>query len=383
MSRLRWGTGFLLAWAVWGVAPVNAAALARAKVAAVNGAVEVYMASFNRWRPGARAGQPLYLGDRVRTAAGASAKVTILNAAGEDSVDLGGETMLEIPDVPENADQVSWVGMFSETLGQITAEITPRAPPPGQTHSFNVRTPTVVAGVRGTNFNVDYDHKNGTSFVRLNRGILDGLTYAGLALGTFVKDQETAITALKVFRYASHLRNAQDFLGGNQEAVNRKYNLLFHVAEFSGYDVTLNGNLVGTELWDKELPFEGPGIGPDNPMVINSGTGHVQLHLRHTGWFYMDAGTEVSCYRLGNAILMRVRKGRMHFHRLDPTYKPLRYGPAMDVEVFLAQPSGNDLRVLDYTPKGGITQAVFDMTQATGPEVEASQGNLKVLEVSR
>jgi hypothetical protein len=377
------GATLAISFAVWGVATAMAAPQARAKVAAVSGAVEVYMSAFARWRPNVRAGQPLYLGDKVRTKPGATAKVTIFNAEGEDSVDLAPETMLEIPDVPENAQQVSWVGMFSEKLGQITAEVTPRAPPPGQTHSFNVRTPTVVAGVRGTNFNVDYDHMNRTSFVRLNRGILDGLTYGGLALGTFVKDQETAITALKVFRYASHLRNAQDFLGGNQDAVNRKYNLLFHMAEFSTYTVTLNGSPVGTDLWDKELPFEGPGVGPDNPMVLNTGSGHVILHLRHTGWFNLEKNTELSCYRLGNAVLMRLRKGKMHFHRMDPTYKALKYGPAMDVEVFLAQPDGTDLRVLDYTPKGGITRATYDMTQARGPRVEASKGYLKIMEVSR
>lgn len=384
MRRLWMGAWLAAGIALWGAVSAGAAPQARAKITGVHGAVDVYMALFNVWRPGATVGQPLFLGDKVRTAPGATAKVTFYNPEGEDVMDLASETMLEIPDVPENADRITWIGMFSETLGKLTAQVTPRAPPPGQQYSFNVRTPTVVAGVRGTEFNVEYDRNTDTSFLLLKDGVLDGISYAGFAIGAISKNEGVSVNAIRAAQAAVHIRTAKDLLaGGNVKKENNRYNRLFHIAQFTTGAPTLNGAPMTMSMWGLELPFEGPGVGPDNPMVVSSGIGTVTLHLRHTGWFHLSQHAEISCYRVGNAILMRLRKGRLDFFRLDPTHKILRNGPAMNVEIFMAQPSGTDLRILDYTPKGGVTKAIFDMRNPTGPRIQAAEGNLKVLEVSR
>ncbi len=385
MSRVkRYGIGTLvLAWCL-SVSIAKADIQARGKVSQASGQVDIYMAAFNKWRPGVRPGQQLFLGDRLRTQSGASAKVALFNPSGEDSIDISQDTLFEIPDVVENEASTSWIGMFSDAVGKISCLVTRKPPGKGEKNPFNVRTPTVVAGVRGTQFNVEYDRRKNTSFVKLNKGVLNGLTYAGAALGLFATSEEVAITGLKVLRYASHLRNAQEFLGGNLEAVNKKYNRLFHVAEYSGA-VTVGGNPVRTDDWKRDLPWDATGVDWNNPLVIRVPTGsHVILHMRHTGWIQLDADSELSIYRLGNAVLARLRRGKLHYHRMDPNYKPLKYGPALDVEFFMKMPDGRDLKVIDYTPKGGVTRATLQMGGSAGtlPSAQATQGSLKIMEIT-
>jgi hypothetical protein len=359
---------------------VVAAPEVRGKVASVTGEVSLYAAAFNKWKRGIRSGQPLYLGDRLQTGSGAKVQVTLFSKTGADTIDVGADTLFEIPDVVENAEEVSWVGMFSKAVGRIHCLITRKPPGKGEKNPFNVRTPTVVAGVRGTSFNVEYDHRSGTSFLHLNKGVINGLTYAGLALGALSTDEELAVTGLKVFRYASHLRNAQDFFGGNLDKVNKKYNRLFHIAEATEGGLTINDIPVIQGWWNIELPFQEPAANWNQPMVAKVTKGSATLHLRHTGWLKLEAGTELSCYRFGNAFVARLRKGTLHYQRSGPNQEPLKYGPALDFEVFMAEPGGGDLHVLDYTAKGGVTRATLKLIGGK-PSVDVAEGQMKLQEV--
>lgn len=365
-------------------AAVAAAPQARGKVAQVSGRADLYMAAFNKWKQGVQGGQDLFVGDRLQTQAGASAKVTLYSSSGQDTIEVAPDTLLEIPDVFENKDETTWVGMFSAAVGKLKCLISRRPPAEGAPASFNVRTPTVVAGVRGTEFNVEYERRRNISFLGLNKGALNAIMAGGALAGLVSTNEEVAITGLKVFRYAAHLRNAQVFHDA-VDTVNEKYNLLFSLAETSVEAGTLvNGTMVFgrfEEVWARsELPFEGPNVGWDNPMVVKTAKGHCILHLRHTGWFMLEEGSEMSCYRMGNAIMIRLREGVLHFHRSDPTQKPLRKGPAMDVEVFMAKDDATDLRVIDFTPKGGVTRATLTMKPGR-PTVDVREGEMKVLEV--
>lgn len=360
-----------------------AQAQSRGKVKVARGDVQVFLAAFNKWRPGVAPGQPIYLGDKLRTGPGASAQVVLFNDAGEDTIDLAAETLFEIPDVVENEVKTTWTGMFSYTLGKLKALVTRRPPAPGQDDSLVIRTPTVVAGVRGTEFDVEYDNPKRRSVLRVKEGVVRGLMLGGVLAGLFSKDEGVATAGLQAFRLGAHLKLSQDFLGGNQEKVNRKFNLRFHIAEAVGSGITVNGETVGGSWWGRELPFEGPGVDADRPMVVKATGGHVLLHIRHTGWLLLEPGGELSCYRLGNAFLSRLRAGRLHYHRLDPTHKPIKGTPSMEFEVFMAKPGGGDLRFIDYTPKGQVARVVFDLpTAGAHPVAEVKQGQLKVLEVA-
>jgi len=364
-----------------------AAPQARGKVVQVSGGVDLYMHAFHKWKRGVQSGQDLYVGDRLQTNSGASAKVTLYSKSGQDTIDVSADTLLEIPDVYENKEETTWVGMFSSALGQIKCLISRRPPAEGAPNSFNVRTPTAVAGVRGTEFNVTYQRKADTTIFGLKEGVVNAVMASGALVGLLSTDEDVAITGLQVFRVASHLKNIHDiFLKGHEERVNNRYNLLFNVAEVSvGNGTLVNGEPVLTEHEDdwakRELPFEAPEASWDKPMVVKVTQGHCILHLRHTGWFKLEAGTEVSAYRLGNAILMRLRHGEMHFHRSDPRFGFLERGPAMDVEVFMRKDDDTDLRVIDFSPKGALTRATLELRKPGSPRVYVREGQMKVQEV--
>ncbi len=356
---------------------------ARGRITKPRGKVEIYAAAFNRWK-GPLAGEvPVQMGDRVRTGPGSSCEVVFYNKeGGQDSVAVSENTMLEIPDIPENQDQTSWVGMFSESLGKVVCQVTRRPPAEHEASPFNVRAPTVVAGVRGTEFAVEYDHRKKRTFLGVTRGILNGLAYGGALLGLVTSNQELAVDAIRVFRYAMMARAAQQFLYENQDHVNAKYNREFHVAEATAGQVLLDGALVDATWWNKEIDWDAPGRDWQNPLVLTVGTGYAILHLRHTGWLRFESGTEFSFYRMGNALMGRLRKGKMTFHRADPTFQPLRHGPRHDVAVFMARTNGDDLKVVDFTRRGGVTMATLEMAGAGRmPTVDVLEGDVKVLSI--
>lgn len=357
--------------------------LPRGKIRNPAGQVDLYAAAFNKWKGPIKGEFPVFSGDRVRTGPGSSCTVSIFTPSGaEDRIDVMADTILEIPDVPENGPgDTKWIGMSSNTEGMIACTIN-RKPPSNENEPspFNVRTPTVVAGVRGTQFDVQYDNRNRRSFLGLKSGLLNGLMYGGLAVGLLAPGESAAVTGLKVFRYASHLKNMQDFLGGNQDRVNEKYNLDFYVAQSALGGCAVDGVNVDASFIMKELPWEGRDW--DRPMVITTTKGSTLLHLRETGWFRLDAGSELSCYKLGNAIMGRLRQGKMTFWRSDPNQRPLRHGPRHEVEIFMAKQDGNDLKVMDYTRKGGVTLVTLDMGMGGKyPTVDVLEGDVKVMTI--
>jgi hypothetical protein len=114
-------------------------------------------------------------------------------------------------------------------------------------------------------------------------------------------------------------------------------------------------------------------------MVLTTTKGTTLVHLRETGWFRFDAGSEISLYRLGNSLMGRLRQGKMTFWRSDPNQRPLRHGPRHEVEIFMAKQDGNDLKVMDYTRKGGTTLVTLDMGMGGKyPTVDVLDGEVKV-----
>lgn len=375
-----WRRSGALAVLVAAVMAAGALAAARGKVVGPRGAVEVYRAAFHKWKGPLTGDVPLNIGDKVRTGPDGSCTVVFFNREGtQDTVEVAEDTLLEVPDIPENSEETSWVGMFSKAIGKVFCSVTRRPPAEGQRSTFNVRTPTVVAGVRGTEFGVEYRRKKDRTILGVKKGVIDAVMYGGLALGLLTSNHELAIDALKVFRYAAHLRNAQEFLYDNKEKVNAKYNYQFHLAEVVSGQTLIDGQVVDRSWWNRELPWDGRT--PEDPMQVKVLGGHAVLHLRNTGWLLFRGGSEFACYREGNALVGRLRSGWMSFWRADPNMGPLERGPAHEVDIFVEKADGGDVRISDYTPKGGVTRVFIERTEA-GPEVDVSEGEVKVTPIA-
>ena len=133
------------------------------------GQVEVWNAAFGRWIGPVRADTSLHDGDRVRTAQNASCRIIFTNREGmSDSVSIGQDTLVEIP--RPSRPSLSIAAQLLIGLIQIKSALTREPLAVDEDDSpFNVRTPTVVVGVRGTELVVS--------------AAADGTTQVGLAEG--------------------------------------------------------------------------------------------------------------------------------------------------------------------------------------------------------
>jgi hypothetical protein len=113
-----------------------------ARITAVTGEVVVHPAGGGDEVEG-QAGLPLEEGDRVTTAAGASAEIAL---DGGSLIAVRENTDFTLENTQKNA------SIFSLTLGSILAKIQKLGP-----QRLSVRTPSSVAAVRGTEFGVDVE----------------------------------------------------------------------------------------------------------------------------------------------------------------------------------------------------------------------------------
>ena len=138
---------------IFGLTNAEAAPEARGKVAATEGTVELFSHAFpDRGWKRVVGGQDLYEGDLLRTGPGDScAKVTFYSAAGQDTIDIAPDTLLELP-IP--AEPKSTGDQVTEVLVELKEGLVrwwtgdKRSPDEKWPSAFNIRTPTVVAGGR-------------------------------------------------------------------------------------------------------------------------------------------------------------------------------------------------------------------------------------------
>ena len=149
----------------------------RGKIKYPKGRVELYAAAFNKWKGPITGEFPVYAGDRVRTGPESSAVVFISTASGaEDRIDVMADSIVEVPALSTESGANS-IGQHPYLeLGEGTIRCTTnRPPPPGnqEPSPFNVRTPTVSLGTRGTEFILRHDSSRKMDFVFLRQGRLE------------------------------------------------------------------------------------------------------------------------------------------------------------------------------------------------------------------
>jgi len=115
-------------------------------VTALEGTAEVRRAAAD-WAPLAN-GDPLFLGDVIRTMPDSKARLLF---RGDTVLTLAASSELTVDE-----DTVGAVSRFSLGAGLVRALVPSRYGAPGA--SFEVETPTAIAGVRGTEFVASYDH---------------------------------------------------------------------------------------------------------------------------------------------------------------------------------------------------------------------------------
>jgi hypothetical protein len=147
----------------------------RGTVIEPRGAVEHYVKAFNKWVGPLRADTPVYTGDIVRTGPNSSCRVVFRNRAGrQDTITVGPDTLLEIPEIPELQPRLSITTQIWKGIIKIKKAIL-REPPTEEERLeeiFTVRTPTIVVGVRGTEFILSV-RENESSEILLKEGQLE------------------------------------------------------------------------------------------------------------------------------------------------------------------------------------------------------------------
>ena len=136
------------------------------------GEIWVYSRSFDKWIGPIRSSTRLYTGDIVATGPDTSARVYFANEEGQqDAISVGSETFLEVPFGEERLEYPNLWSIYTG-LVKIKRALLREVPETGDS-PFIVRTPTVVAGSRGTEFVVSYDPETQRSNIYLISGEVD------------------------------------------------------------------------------------------------------------------------------------------------------------------------------------------------------------------
>jgi len=139
------------------------------------GAVEHYVKAFNKWKGPLRGDTPVYTGDMVRTGSNSSCRVVFRNRAGlQDTISVGADTLLEIPQSAALQPRLSLTTQLWKGLIKIKKALLRELPTGAERleERFTVRTATIVAGVRGTEFILSA-RENGPTEVFLKEGQLE------------------------------------------------------------------------------------------------------------------------------------------------------------------------------------------------------------------
>lgn len=155
--------------------------LPQGKVRSVKGTVEVYQYAFDKWKR-ITSEFPVYKCDSVRTTGhDSSATVFIITPSGaEDRIDIMADTILEIPGPPEFFDEANppqgegfFIELLKGTLRWVNPEPSADKPARRFRSPFNVRTPTIVIGSRGTDYVLSHDPVGKKDYVFLNDGSIE------------------------------------------------------------------------------------------------------------------------------------------------------------------------------------------------------------------
>jgi hypothetical protein len=136
-----------------------------ARLDPLQGAVEVQAADSAAWLP-VSSRQRLQAGDRVRTDAEGVALLTFFDGS---TTALEGETELALAELSSRRDGTAKAIVIHQQRGRTHNEVQPLRRPSAR---FQVKTPTAVAHVRGTAFDVAVE-ADGTTQVALWRGMVD------------------------------------------------------------------------------------------------------------------------------------------------------------------------------------------------------------------
>ena len=340
-------------------------------------AIHVWRSSKLKWVLGGKQ-TPLYAGDKVRTGAGAKAKVVLLSKKGEeDFVDVRPDTVLEIPDIPENEGGTSWVGMFSNAVGSMLASVKRRI---SGDNGFNVKTPTVVAGVRGTQFDVKYDGKKRKTWIGLREGTLNVLTIGSILAATLTRDnpkfQVDAYRAAQVALAAKVINEIEK----RKARAHARYENRNHILFVSRGKVRCGEKLVDEKFWNRSLDLDRTSPEERIRLEVLEEDGMIAFSLDRTGRFELKGKGFVDLFKIGNEVFVYLQQGDLKFRREGEWRK--------GGNIFgRRRPSGKALyevsvltetqRVQDYSAKGVVTQ----MRVRRGPAetlIDVAQGRVKV-----
>jgi hypothetical protein len=130
-----------------------------------DGPVEILLAGSDTWQP-ALTGDPVKAGDRVAT--GPLASVTLSFFDGSTTV-LEAETKITVVQLDTKRDGSSKVLVLHQEVGQTYSRVQPLLDPDAR---FEIKTPTAVMAVRGTEFALDVK-SDGTTLVTVVEGVVD------------------------------------------------------------------------------------------------------------------------------------------------------------------------------------------------------------------
>lgn len=179
------------------------------KIRSPKGNVEVYSYAFDKWKGPITSEFPVFRCDRVRTTGrDSTATVFIYTPSGaEDRIDMGGDTILEIPGPPENYNEnepPKSEGFFADLMkGSIRWFSSEQRPERRYRSPFNVRTPTIVTARRGTDFVISHDPVSQKDYIFLNSG---GLEISASGESMLLKAGQQVFTENKKLSTVSTLR---------------------------------------------------------------------------------------------------------------------------------------------------------------------------------
>lgn len=170
----------------------------RGTVIEPDGKIWVYNRALRKWKGPIRSDTALYTEDIIATGSSSSCRVVFRNPEGnQDTISVGGDTLLEIPGLPNDQPKSEYPNLWAIYKGVVKITHAIR----GQSikvepASFVIHTPTIVVGTRGTEFVVSVDPEMQDTTVHLIEGELN---YYNLAEGGTEDRVLTAGHTLVVF----------------------------------------------------------------------------------------------------------------------------------------------------------------------------------------
>jgi hypothetical protein len=152
------GGSLLLSWP--GVSVAQMATLDQAR-----GAVELMPAGSDTWRP-ASSGEQLEAGSQIRTGPLSAAKLVFFDGS---TTDLEAEVAVAVVQMNSRRDGGKAIILLRQTSGQTRSHVRRL---PDQASRFEIRTPTAVVAVRGTEFTTTVE-TDGTTSVAVAEGLVE------------------------------------------------------------------------------------------------------------------------------------------------------------------------------------------------------------------